>query len=311
LRVESREWRVKVDKCEMETGNLGLSVGKPYKIDFKKTIGRMPSTVSSIIVFIFSLFFLFPFYWMITSSFKLETVAAKIPPDWIPLNPTFENYRILFFEHPVFRWYANSIGVSLATTLAVVLVSSMAGYVLAKKNFTGKMVVFWMLIVTMTLPKQILLVPLFMFMKNLRLFDNLIGLVLPWVGWPFGVFLLKQYMQTIPSELLEASRIDGCSEIRTFAQVVLPVAKPGIGALAIFIFMMSWNDYMWQLILLNTKDNFTIPLAIAKLSATGEKMLNFGLLMAGACLASLPMFLIFIFFQKYFQKGLTMGALKG
>lgn len=118
-------------------------------------------------------------------------------------------------------------------------------------------------------------------------------------------------MLTIPTELLEASRIDGCSELRTFAQIVIPVAKPGIGALAIFIFMMSWNDYMWQLILINSKNNYTIPLAVARLASTGEKMLNFGLLMAGACLASLPMFLIFIFFQKYFQKGLTLGAIKG
>jgi multiple sugar transport system permease protein len=299
------------DMCEIKIRDSKLSVGKSRGTELKKTVDAIPSIVSSVVVFIFSVFFLFPFYWMITSSFKMETVTAKIPPDWIPINPTLENYRILFFEHPIFRWYANSIGVSLATTIMVVLVSSMAGYVLAKKNFTGKMIIFWMLIVTMTLPKQILLVPLFILMKNLRLFDSLIGLVLPWIGWPFGVFLLKQYMQTIPSELLEASRIDGCSEIRTFAQIVLPVAKPGIGALAIFIFMMSWNDYMWQLILLNTKDNLTIPLAVARLASTGEKMLNFGLLMAGACLASLPMFLVFIFFQKYFQRGLTMGAVKG
>ena len=146
-------------------------------------------------------------------------------------------------------------------------------------------------------------------MSDLNLYNTIWAVILPIVGWPFGVFLIRQFAEGIPGEMLEAARVDGASEIKTFTNVVLQMSKPGIGALAIFTFINSWNDYFMQLIMLNSTDILTISLGIAKLQ--GENATDFGIIMAGAALASLPIIIVFLIFQKYFTKGITMGAVKG
>ena len=161
----------------------------------------------------------------------------------------------------------------------------------------------------MALPKQVILVPLLKEMAFLGWHDSLWAIILPAVGWPFGVFLMKQFSEGIPTEMLEAARIDGAGEIRTFVNVVLPMVKPGIGALAIFTFISAWNDYFMQLIMLNSQNKLTISLGIAKLQS--EMSTDFGLTMAGAALAALPILIVFLTFQKYFTQGITMGAVKG
>ena len=161
----------------------------------------------------------------------------------------------------------------------------------------------------MALPKQVILIPLLREMSSLHLYNTIWAVIFPIVGWPFGVFLMKQFSEGIPTEMLEAARIDGASEARTFISVVLPMVKPGIGALAIFTFINSWNDYFMQLIMLSSTSNLTISLGIAKLQA--ENSTDFGLIMAGAALAAVPIIIIFLIFQKYFTKGIAMGAVKG
>jgi multiple sugar transport system permease protein len=146
-------------------------------------------------------------------------------------------------------------------------------------------------------------------MSTLGLYDNIWAVILPTVGWPFGVFLMKQFSESIPGEMLEAARIDGASELKTFTSIVVPMVKPGIGALAIFTFINSWNDYFMQLIMLTSSSNLTISLGIATMQA--ENSTDYGLIMAGAALASVPIILVFIAFQKYFTQGITMGAVKG
>lgn len=260
------------------------------------------------IVFLFSIVFLFPFYWMITGSFKLQMVAVTIPPEWFPKKTTMENWERLF-RMPAFRWLINGTFVSFITMSLVCLTSAMAGYSLSKKQYPGQKFIFWMFVAVMTLPKQILLVPLFTIISKLNWIDTYKGLIAPAVGWPFGVFLMKQFTQTLPTELLEAAKIDGCSEWRIFWNIVIPLVKPGLGALAIFTFMSSWNDYFWQLIVIRSTPMKTLPLGVAGVQL--EHATDYGILMSGATLSSLPMIIIFLLFQKYFTQGITMGAIKG
>ena len=165
------------------------------------------------------------------------------------------------------------------------------------------------IICAMALPKQVILIPLIREMSSLKLYNTLSAVVYPIVGWPFGVFLIKQFAESIPSEILEAARIDGASELKTFNRIVFPMIKPGVGALAIFTFINSWNDYFMQLIMLSSTKNLTISLGIAKMQA--ENSTDFGLIMAGAAFAAVPIIIVFLIFQKYFTKGITMGAVKG
>ena len=167
------------------------------------------------------------------------------------------------------------------------------------------------LVGAMALPKQVILIPLLKFITELGLMDTYAALILPAVGWPFGVFLMKQFTHSLPNELLESARMDGCGELKTFVSIVLPIIKPGIGALAIFTFIASWNDYFFFFLFTNSELMKTLPLGLAAMSQGAEFTINYGLLMSGALLASLPMIIVFISFQSYFTQGVTMGAVKG
>ncbi|MBP2002225.1 multiple sugar transport system permease protein [Paenibacillus shirakamiensis] len=274
----------------------------------KKQEGSIGKVLSNILLVIATLFFLFPFYWIVTGAFKKQTVATAIPPEWFPVHPTLENWTQLF-KNPVWRWTLNSFIVSCGEMIAICLVASLAGYVLAKKFFPGRKLIFGLFVGAMALPKQVILVPLFTMLADFGWVNTYHGLILPAIGWPFGVFLMKQFSQTIPSEVLEASRIDGCSEVRMFSTIILPLLTPALGALAIFTFIGSWNDYFSQLIMTRSTSMMTLPLGIATLQ--GEFTTDYGIMMAGAALASVPMILIFLVFQKAFTQGITMGAVKG
>ena len=263
---------------------------------------------SVIILIAVVLFFLFPLYWIITGSFKNNEEITAREPIWFPMSPTMENYMELF-DNPAFLWLFNIIFISAAAMLLTCITASLAGYALGKKRFIGRGVLFTIIICAMALPKQVIVIPLAQLMTFLNLKDTLWAVILPTVGWPFGVFLMKQFSESIPTEILEAARVDGAGELRTFFSVVFPMIKPGIGALAIFTFVNSWNDYFLQLIMLTSRINWTISLGIARLQ--GEMSSDFGLIMAGATLAAIPIVAVFIAFQKYFTQGIAMGAVKG
>ena len=269
------------------------------------TVYQVLCVIALIIV---ALLFTFPLYWIITGSFKgPQAVNARVPV-WFPTEPTMLNYQKLF-EKPALMWMFNTVFVCAMAMLFTCVAASMGGYALAKKRFTGRALIFSIFVCAMALPKQVILIPLLKEMAFLNLHNTLWAVILPTVGWPFGVFLMKQFSENIPGELLEAARIDGAGEARTFTQIVLPLIKPGIGALAIFTFITAWNDYFLQLIMLNDTNVLTISLGIAKLQA--ELSTDYGLIMAGASLGSIPIILIFLMFQKFFTRGITMGAVKG
>ncbi|HJB56366.1 MAG TPA: carbohydrate ABC transporter permease [Candidatus Flavonifractor intestinipullorum] len=264
--------------------------------------------LSVVILILLAVFFIFPLYWIVTGSFKDAITINARTPQWFPLAPTMENYAKLF-KNPAFRWLGNTVFMAVMAMFLTCLTAALAGYALAKKRFYGRGLLFTIIICAMALPKQVIVIPLLQEMNILHLADNIWAVILPTVGWPFGVFLMKQFSETIPTEILEAARVDGAGELRTFFSVVFPMIKPGIGALAIFTFVNSWNDYFLQLIMLTSRENWTISLGIARLQ--GEMSSDFGLIMAGATLAAIPIVAVFIAFQKYFTQGIAMGAVKG
>ena len=279
----------------------------------------------AVLLVILALLFLFPLYWIITGAMKPPAVINAKTPQWFPTEVTARNFQTLFSKRsaPLFqigplagprvpaaiRWLINTVFMAVAAMLLTCLTASMAGYALAKKRFTGRTILFSLIVAAMALPKQVVLLPLIREMSALGLYNTIWAVIFPTVGWPFGVFLMKQFAEGIPGEMLEAARIDGASELRTFTTIVYPMVKPGVGALAIFTFISSWNDYFLQLIMLSENVNYTISLGIATMQA--ENTTDYGLIMAGAALAAIPIIIVFIIFQKYFTKGITMGAVKG
>jgi len=281
--------------------------------------------LSYAVIVIIGILFTFPLYWIITGAFKTGREINATVPVWIPSEWILDNFVRLMDKRsaPLFsifgldgptvpaaiRWLLNTVFMSVASMLLTCITAAMAGYVLAKKRFVGRTLIFTLVVSAMALPKQVILIPLLREMSALGLYDSLWAAIFPIVGWPFGVFLVKQFAEGIPTEMVEACRIDGASEWRTFTDVMFPMIKPGVGACAIFTFINSWNDYFMQLIMLTSNKNLTISLGIATMQ--GESSTDYGLLMAGAALASVPIIIVFLIFQKYFTKGITMGAVKG
>ena len=276
------------------------------QIEKNKVKAKSYNYFTLIVLIIIALLFLFPFYWIITGSFK--TQPNKIPPEWFPKTWTIMHWQKLF-KQPAWTWFFNSVFMSIMSMILVLGSSSMAGYVLAKKAFTGRKIIFSILVMAMALPKQVILVPLVRMMNALSLYNTLWAVILGTVGWPFGTFLMKQFSEGIPTELLEAAKIDGSGEVKTFTQIVCPMLKPAFGALAIFTFINTWNDYFLQLVMLTSRNNLSISLGIATLQA--ELSTDDGLIMAGATLGAVPIVTIFIMFQKYFTNGIALGAVKG
>ena len=302
---------------------------KEKRLDANQKKSKAYYIASFIIVLILAILFAFPLYWILTGSFKIKTDILATTPVWWPSQWVMDNYDKLMTSRtaPLFdlkllgfvitgptvpaaiRWLLNTVFMAVVSMILTCITSAMAGYVLAKKRFWGRGLLFTLIVCAMALPKQVILIPLLREMSALKLYDTIWAVIFPIVGWPFGVFLLKQFSEGIPGEMIEAARIDGAGEIKTFTKVVLPMIKPGVGALAIFTFINSWNDYFMQLIMLTSSKNLTISLGIATMQA--ENSTDFGLLMAGSALAAVPIIIVFLIFQKYFTKGITMGAVKG
>jgi len=275
--------------------------------------------ISVVLLTLSAITFLLPLYWMFSGSFKLQTVTMAIPPELIPSNPTLENWQRLFTgPWPIWRWVLNSIVVSGITVILVLIISSTTGYGFGKKKFPGSNVLFFILLMTMFLPNQVMLIPLFILVRRFHLTSTLLGtyfaMAMPMISSPFGIFLIKQFCASIPDELLDAARIDGASEWRIFTDIVLPTIKPAIASLAIFTFNQSWNFFMWHMVIASDKSQYTLPVGIAIMSktpASGKMITDIGVTMAGGTFGAAFMILFFIAFQKYFIRGIMVGAIKG
>lgn len=282
----------------MKKSNLGNRLKRADKLDL----------VVNILVFLMAVLNLFPFYYLLTNSVKNSAAIFKMPPDWWPKTFQYKNYVDLFKGQPAFRWALNSFVVALITTLLVVLCASLAAYGCSKLHFAGRGVVYAIFIGALMIPKEIFIVPLFRIITKFNLVDTYAGMILPNVASTFGVFLLKGFFDTVPDSIRESGKLDGAGEFTVFRKLVMPIVKPGIGALFILNFVNIWNDYLWQMLVARSKNMMTLMVGTA--SIMQEISPNYGYKMAGAAVASVPMLIIFICFQRYFTSGITMGAVK-
>ncbi len=255
-----------------------------------------------------SLLMFVPYLWMILTSFKSNSEILTASNHLLPQEPTLSGYKKVLGEVPFFRWFLNSLSTSAIVTIGAMFTSALAGYIFAKFRFRGKRLLFVVILATMMVPFQIVMVPTYIIISKLNLVNDLSAIVIPYLVSAFGVFLAKQFIEAIPNELIEAARMDGASEFRTFWSLVLPQIKPALSALTIFSFMAAWNNYLWPLIILNEESKMTVPLALVFFN--GQNVVNYNVVMSAAVLIMIPVVIIFLIFQKQFIKGLTMTGFK-
>ena len=252
---------------------------------------------------------MFPLLWMVSVSFMQSGEAAVFPPPLLPKAPTLEHYRDLFVNQGMGRYMINSVALASLATLLALGFTVPAGYAFAKLRFRGRERLFQLLIGALVIPAQIGTLPLFLMLKGMGLVNTYAGALVPWLASIFGLFLVRQYALSIPDEMLEAARIDGASEGQIFRRVVLPTLQPIIVTLALFVFLGSWNDFLWPLIILTDQTNYTLPVALAALSR--EHVQDIELMMAGAVITVAPVLILFLALQRYYIRGMLAGSVKG
>ena len=251
---------------------------------------------------------LFPLAWMVSASLMAAGEASTFPPPLLPADPGLHHYRELFAARGIGRQALNSLLIATAATLLSLAFNLSAGYAFAKLKFAGREAIFRALLAALVIPGQVAMMPLFLMLKQMGLVNSYAGALVPWLAGVFGIFLVRQYAQTIPDDIIEAARLDGASELRIFVFVVLPLLKPIVVTLAVLVFLGSWNDFMWPLIVLTDHELQTLPVALAGMSR--EHVQDTELMMAGSVLTVLPVLLLFLILQKHYMKGLLMGSIK-
>lgn len=252
---------------------------------------------------------LLPLFWMLAASFMPAGEASAWPLRWLPSRPTLVHYQALFTRLDLARYAFNSALLALAVTLISLFLNSMAGYAFAKFRFAGRDRLFQLLMAALVIPAQVIMLPLFLMLKELGLINTYAGVIIPGMASIFGIFLIRQYALAIPDSLLDAARIDGAGEFRIYWSLILPLCQPILVTLAIFTFMGTWNDFMWPLIILTDDSMYTLPVALANL--VGEHVQDTELMMAGAVLTVLPVLVVFLALQRYYIEGLILGSVKG
>lgn len=250
-----------------------------------------------------------PFAWMVLSSLKSEGEIRRVPPTWLPEAPSLANFSDLFARLDFPQFFTNSAVVATAVTVGNLVFCSMLGYVLAKSEFGGRTWLFRLVLATLMIPGMVTLVPLFVLVANIGLVNTYWGLILPFLAGPFGVFLMRQFIQGIPDELIDAARMDGASELRVFLQVVMPLCKPALATLAILTFLGSWNNFLWPLVAAQSQEKYTLPVALS-LFSTGQSATDYGLLLAGSVLVITPMVALFVSLQRFFIQSVAAAGIK-
>ena len=251
----------------------------------------------------------FPIAWMLSASFKHENVVFNIPIEWIPKQPTLSNFITAFTDFPYIHWYMNTIMVTIMVVILVLTVSSLAGYAFAKLEFSGKNIIFMLFISTMMIPVQVRIIPQFVIFKHLHLINTLASVYMPWMFNAFSIFMMRQFFMSIPNELIEAARIDGSGEFKTFFKVVIPLAKSQLSALLILAFTWGWNDYFGPLVYISDINKQVLSVGIGTFK--GQYSSNFAVQMAGATLALIPIVIVYLCAQKNFIEGIALSGVKG
>jgi multiple sugar transport system permease protein len=270
---------------------------------------RAGSLIGWLILIATALIALFPLYWLFSNAFTPILATPPLTPVLVPAFKLDNFARLLSNNRHYLGWMVNSLVVSLAITAWHVFFDALAGYAFAKRKFPGRNLMFWLILSTLMIPPQVTLIPMYLITRQFGLVDSLWSQILPGTATVFGIFLMRQYIQTLPHELEDAARVDGCSEFGIYWRIILPLCRSALAALAIFTFVRFWNDFLWPVIVLNKPQNFTLTVGLANMQ--GEFMTDWGIIFSGAALSAVPMIVFFLVFQKYFLDGVRMGAVKG
>ena len=278
----------------------------------RRSEGRVRKPLLYVIASLGLLVMAAPLLWMALSAFKTKKDLTASPPVWLPSQWTLSNFSQLLDQLDMPRYFMNSLIVAVLVTVSNLLFCSMVGYALAKLDFTGRSRVFGIVLIALMVPGNLLILPLYVLMNRLGLIDTYAGLVLPFAAGAFGVFLMRQFMQSVPDELLEAARIDGAGEWYIFFRIVLPLVRPALATLAIFTFLGSWNNFVWPLIATNDPGKYTLPVALATFANDPNRTIagGNGMLMAGSLMVVLPVLVVFIALQRHFTQGIATAGLK-
>lgn len=260
------------------------------------------------ILIILSAFMLFPVLWVLSSSLKTGSELFSWPPTIFPNDITFENYITAFREANFGRYFINTVFVTVVATAITLIINTMSGYALAKFRFKGSTVILILFLSTLMIPLEALMIPMFAVLRALGLYNTIWGIIIPPAATPTGVFLIRQYIVSLPDEMLEAAKIDGANEWQIFIKVIIPLAKPVIATLTIFSVMWRWQDYIWPLIAISDSRLYTLELAIANF--VGEYSVDWGPLLAMAVVTMIPMIIVFLFFQRFFVQGIMATGVK-
>lgn len=289
-----------------------------YKL---KTLSGIRKPLSSIFSFKILLYFLLllvvivwliPPLWIFLNSMKPEKDILHYPIQWFPSTVTFGHYFRVVTDFPISRWIKNSLIVAVATVLLTLAVDPPAAYALARLRFRGRNSALLLILATFLIPTEISIVPLFLFLNKFRMSDSYFSLVMPVAANAFNIFLFTQFFRTLPIELEEAAKIDGCSQFGIFIRIILPLSLPVIATVALFTFMASWNNFMWPLIVCNSDATRTLPPGLATfIVGSGNLGIIYGVIMAGASIAMLPGLAVFLLAQKHFVKGISLTGIKG
>ncbi|MCA2226052.1 carbohydrate ABC transporter permease [Nonomuraea aurantiaca] len=250
-----------------------------------------------------------PFAWMFLGSVKPTGEIVAYPSSWLPRSPTLDNFELLLAKQNFGLYFFNSTLVAVTCVMGNLLFCSMAGYAFAKMEFAGKRLLFGLVLTMLIIPGATTFVPLFVLVSNMGLSNSYLGLILPFLVTPLGVFLMRQFIHDIPDSLVEAARLDGAGETRIFLRVIVPLCRPPLATLAILTFLAQWNNFLWPLVIAQTEDHYTLPVALA-LFSVGANGTNYGLLLAGAVTVVTPILLLFLFLQRQFVQGIASTGIK-
>jgi multiple sugar transport system permease protein len=250
-----------------------------------------------------------PLVWMMLGSLKTDAELRQVPPTFLPLHATMANFSTLFSKLSFGTYFVNSFIVTAVVTASNLIFFSMLGYALAMLDFRGKRVLFGVVMGTLMVPGVVTFIPLFVLVANMGLLNTLPGLFLPFLVAPFGVFLMRQFISSLPRDLLDAGRVDGAGELTIFARVILPLCGPALATLGIITFLGSWNNFLWPLVVAQRNDAYTLPVALA-LYSSDPNHTDYGLLLAGATIVILPVLVIFLIFQRRFIEGIASTGIK-
>lgn len=285
-----------------------IHVPPSRSLNRQRRIRRFGLGILYVLFSLAALIFTLPFFLMLSNAFKTSAEILRIPPTFIPRDPSFNAFRTVIQDAPYFRWFANSLIVSISITFMVLLTCSLAGYIFAKFSFPGRDAIFVVLLMTMMVPFPVLLIPSYLVVNELGLINTLWALIVPSMVSAFGIFLMRQFIAGIPNDLIEAARLDGASEWAIYARIVVPLVRPAMAALGIFTFLAAWNDYLWPLIVINEIERSTLPLALAFFNSQHAQ--RYDLVMAAAAMAVVPVIIVFVIFQRQIVNALVLAGMK-